>query len=215
MVPIYLLTHKKADVPLWSWAALRFKIPPPSGAISALEWQCVEMRMEGCCVYAELLDDTVVQEVGNRELVKEKKTQSPGRAGAFGCLRFVYAHRRDGAIRPLGGITTGECAPRAVWLRACRYRQRRTADAPPPVWRRGPDGPTAQKLRPDLIGNVETYSSFPFHLWPWPFVTEMIETGAMIRSPVAKKCRFWWIGAMRTPMEADDGEARRSFLAMR
>jgi hypothetical protein len=36
MVYIYLLTHKKADVPPWSWAALSFKIPPPSGAISAL-----------------------------------------------------------------------------------------------------------------------------------------------------------------------------------
>ena len=34
MVPIYLLTHKKADVPLWSWAALSFKIPPTSGATS-------------------------------------------------------------------------------------------------------------------------------------------------------------------------------------
>ena len=36
MVHIYLLTHKKADVPPWSWAALRFNTPPPSGAISAL-----------------------------------------------------------------------------------------------------------------------------------------------------------------------------------
>src|SRR5262245_27927037 len=34
MVPICLLTHKKADVPRWSWAALRFKIPPTSGATS-------------------------------------------------------------------------------------------------------------------------------------------------------------------------------------
>jgi hypothetical protein len=64
------------------------------------------------------LDDTVVQEVGNRELVKEKKRQSPGRAGAFGFLRFVHAHRRDGAMRPLVGNsygrmrTAGRAAPR-------------------------------------------------------------------------------------------------------
>jgi hypothetical protein len=139
MVPIYLLTHKKADVPLWSWAALSFKIPPTSGAISDLEWQCVEMWVSRLGMYPELLDDTVVHEVGNRELVKEKKRQSPGRAGAFGFLRFVHAHRRDGAMHPLVGIATGACAPQAVRLRACRYRQRRTADAPPPVWRRGPD----------------------------------------------------------------------------
>jgi hypothetical protein len=55
MVPIYLLTHTKADVPLWSWAALRFKIPPPSGAISALEWQCVEMWVSRLGMYPELL----------------------------------------------------------------------------------------------------------------------------------------------------------------
>ena len=54
MVPIYLLTHKKADVPLWSWAALSFKIPPTSGAISALEWQCVEMWVSRSGMYPEL-----------------------------------------------------------------------------------------------------------------------------------------------------------------
>jgi hypothetical protein len=43
MVYIYLLTHKKADVPPWSWAALRFKTPPALRAISALEWISVEL----------------------------------------------------------------------------------------------------------------------------------------------------------------------------
>jgi hypothetical protein len=37
MVYIYLLTHKKADVPPWSWAALRFKTPPLSGGGSVLD----------------------------------------------------------------------------------------------------------------------------------------------------------------------------------
>jgi hypothetical protein len=60
MVQIFLLAHKKAGVPPWSWAALRFKIPPTSGAISALEWQCVEMRVSRLGMYPELLDDTVV-----------------------------------------------------------------------------------------------------------------------------------------------------------
>ena len=38
-------------------------------------------------------------------------------------------------------------------------------------------GPTARKLRPDLIGNVETYPSFPFRVWPWQFVPKTIEMG--------------------------------------
>jgi hypothetical protein len=58
-------------------------------------------------------------------------------------------------------------------------------------------GPTARKLRPDLIGNVTTYPSFPFHVWPWPFVTKMIEKEAVIPSIVAQKCRFRRIGEIR------------------
>lgn len=76
-------------------------------------------------------------------------------------------------------------------------------------------GPTARKLRPDLIGNVETYPSFPFHVWPWQFVPNMIEMGAMIRSTVAKKCRFPRIGEIRSHMAAHCADARMPFLAMR
>jgi hypothetical protein len=42
-----------------------------------------------------------------------------------------------------------------------------------------------------------------------------IETKAMIRSTVTKKCRFRQIGEIRAQMEADGGEAKKSFLAMR
>ena len=57
--------------------------------------------------------------------------------------------------------------------------------------------------------------SFPFYVWPWQFMPKMIETGAIIRLMVAKKCRFRRIGEIPTEMEAGDGDARRSFLAMR
>jgi len=51
-------------------------------------------------------------------------------------------------------------------------------------------GPAARKLRPDLTRNIATPASFPFDVWPWQFMPKMIEIGAMIRSMVAKKCRF-------------------------
>jgi hypothetical protein len=76
-------------------------------------------------------------------------------------------------------------------------------------------GPTARKLRPDLIGNVETYPSFPVHVWPWQFVPNMIATGAIIRSTVAKKCRFPRIGDIRSHMAAHCADARMPFPAMR
>jgi hypothetical protein len=68
-----------------------------------------------------------------------QKRQSPGASGAFGFLRAVHAHRRDGVMRPLVGTATGACAPQAMRLHACRHRRGRTAEAPPPGWRRGPD----------------------------------------------------------------------------
>jgi hypothetical protein len=56
-------------------------------------------------------------EGGGGELAKVKE-RGPGRVGAFGFLRFVPAHRRDGAMRPLMGNsygrmrTAGHAAPR-------------------------------------------------------------------------------------------------------
>jgi hypothetical protein len=61
-------------------------------------------------------------------------------------------------------------------------------------------GPTARKLRPDLIGNVETYSSFPFPIWPWQLMPKTTEMRAVIRPKVATKCRFRRIGEI-TPAE--------------
>jgi hypothetical protein len=43
----------------------------------------------------------------------------------------------------------------------------------------------------------------------------MTETRGVICSKVAKKYRFLRIEEIRTQMEADDGDARRFFLAMR
>lgn len=45
-------------------------------------------------------------------------------------------------------------------------------------------------MGPLLTRNIATPASFPFYVWPWQFMPKMIETGAMIRSMVAKKCRF-------------------------
>jgi len=56
---------------------------------------------------------------------------------------------------------------------------------------------------------------FPFSRLALAIRDEKDQIGAVIRSTVAKKCRFWWIREIRTQMEADDGDARRSFLAMR
>ena len=77
------------------------------------------------------------------------------------------------------------------------------------------EGPVARKLRPDLIRNITTHSSFPFHIWLWQFVPKMIETRAMIRSTVTKQCRFRGIGEIHTEMEAGHSEARTSFVATR
>jgi hypothetical protein len=64
------------------------------------------------------------------------------------------------------------------------------------------DGPVARKLRPGLIRNIATPASFPFYVWPWPFMPKMIEMRAMIRSMVAKKCRFRRIGEICTDMKS-------------
>jgi hypothetical protein len=81
--------------------------------------------------------------------------------------------------------------------------------------RRDLDGPVAWKLRPDLTRNIATPASFPFDVWPWQFIPKMIETGAMIRSKVAKKCRFRRIGEIHSRMAAHYADARMPFLAMR
>jgi hypothetical protein len=83
----------------------------------------------------------------------------------------------------------------------------------------GPDvlpvGIEQRKLRPDLIRNITTHSHFPFHIWLWQFVPKTTEMRAVIRSTVAKKCRFWWIWEIHTEMEAGDCGEIKSFLTIR
>ena len=83
----------------------------------------LEMRVQGCCMYAVLLADTEFQEVGDRELVKPKKRQSLGCAGAFGFFLFAMANRLDFSIRQLVGTTTASCAPQAMLLYQFRHRR--------------------------------------------------------------------------------------------
>jgi hypothetical protein len=53
------------------------------GYICSRTGKCVEMRLQGRCLYAELLADTEFQAVGDPELATAKKRQSPGMSGAL------------------------------------------------------------------------------------------------------------------------------------
>jgi hypothetical protein len=55
----------------------------------------MEMRMSGQCVYAILLADTVVQEIGNENLTKEKKKPQACRLGLCGAGMAWDAERWD------------------------------------------------------------------------------------------------------------------------
>jgi hypothetical protein len=78
-----------------------------------------------------------------------------------------------------------------------------------------PLGPVARKLRPDLTRNITTHSSFPFRVWPWQFMTKIPQNGTVIRPKTRRKCRFLRFCEIHRKMEADDGVAKISFLAMR
>jgi hypothetical protein len=77
-----------------------------------------------------------------RDTILDKSVKKPvfateprhRRTGAFQWLRSAMVSRLNLAMRPLVGTATGECAPQAMRLHACRHRQGRTAEEHLPVW---------------------------------------------------------------------------------
>ena len=52
------------------------------------------------------------------------------------------------------------------------------------------NGPTALKLRPDLIEGVESSLYFRFHIWPWQLVAKMATKVVCQTLKTGQRCRF-------------------------